>query len=107
VTGHAPTAELQAQLFGRTRCAACHADHKGDAGLVRSDSGLCAACHRDLKRRFADTKLGNASDFAKAHPEFRLALWRGPGATTSCGSRRTTRRTWSSGRISSFRTRTT
>ena len=79
VTGHAPTAEMQAQLFGRTRCATCHADHKGDEGLVQSDTGLCTSCHRDLKRRFADTKLDNASDFAKAHPEFRLMLWRGPG----------------------------
>ncbi len=77
--GHAPTAQLQADLFGDTRCASCHADHKGTDGLVRADSALCAECHRALKRRFADTDLGDAADFTKEHPEFRLTLWRGPG----------------------------
>jgi len=79
VPGHVPTAALEADLFGETRCASCHADHKGDDGLVRADVGLCADCHRDLKRRFPETKLANTSDFAKAHPEFKLTLWRGPG----------------------------
>ncbi|MEP7181651.1 MAG: cytochrome c3 family protein [Betaproteobacteria bacterium] len=79
VTGHAATPTAQADLFGDTRCANCHADHKGETGLVRSDAGLCADCHGDLKRRLPDTKLADARDFAKAHPEFRVTLWRGPG----------------------------
>jgi hypothetical protein len=36
-------------------------------------------CHSDLKRASKDTGLENAADFAKAHPEFRPTLWRGPG----------------------------
>jgi hypothetical protein len=79
IPGHAPTDKLQADLFGGTRCANCHADHKGGDGLVRTDSALCADCHRSLKRRFPDTALGDASDFATAHPEFRVTLWQGPG----------------------------
>jgi hypothetical protein len=79
IPGHAPSRELEAELFGATRCATCHADHKGDDGIVRADEGLCADCHRDLKRRLPDTKLANAADFATAHPEFKLTLWRGPG----------------------------
>lgn len=79
IPGHAPTAQSQADLFGGARCASCHADHKDTGGLVRQDAGLCADCHRDLKRRLPDTKLGDASDFAKAHPEFKPTLWVGPG----------------------------
>lgn len=79
IPGHAPTARLEADLFGGTRCASCHADHKGDDGLVRADETLCADCHRDLKRRLPGTKLADASDFARAHPEFKLTIWRGPG----------------------------
>jgi len=79
IPGHVATVKLQADLFGGTRCASCHADHKGTDGLVRTDATLCADCHQALKRRFADTKLGDAADFAKAHPEFRLTLWQGPG----------------------------
>ena len=79
IPGHAPTAKPEAELFGATRCASCHADHKGDDGLVRTDVGLCADCHRDLKRRVPDTKLADASDFAGAHPDFKVSLWRGPG----------------------------
>ena len=79
IPGHAPTAKLEAELFGGTRCASCHADHKGDDGLVRTDVGLCADCHRDLKRRVPETKLADASDFARAHPDFKVTLWRGPG----------------------------
>ncbi len=81
IAGHAPTPELEATLFGGTRCATCHADHKGADGLVRTDVTLCADCHQALKRRYADTKLGDAADFATAHPDFKLTLWRGPGRT--------------------------
>ncbi len=79
ITGHAATPKQQAALFGDTRCANCHADHKGAAGLVRSDAGLCSSCHGDLKRRAPETRLVDARDFARAHPEFRVTLWRGPG----------------------------
>ena len=79
VAGHVAAAAAEERLFGSVRCATCHADHKGANGLVRIDSGLCTDCHADLKRRAPDTKLGNAADFAKAHPEFKVTLWTGPG----------------------------
>lgn len=77
--GHVRDAAVQDDLFGSARCGSCHQDHQGADGLVRDDPGLCAECHRDLKRKFARTGLRDAADFATAHPEFRLTLWRGPG----------------------------
>jgi len=76
--GHVHDPVLQAQLFGGTRCAECHIDHRGAEEPVRADSALCQTCHADIKRAFADTKLENVTDFAKSHPAFRLTLWRGP-----------------------------
>ncbi|HYR36493.1 MAG TPA: cytochrome c3 family protein [Burkholderiales bacterium] len=49
--------------FIESRCAECHRDHKGRAMAPRSQQ-LCVNCHG------AD----GVSDFATAHPEFRLAL---------------------------------
>jgi predicted CXXCH cytochrome family protein len=80
IPGHVMPLVLQADLFGGTRCASCHADHKGPDGMVRRDEGLCAACHQDLKRRLPDTKLADVGDFGTAHPEFRVSLWAGPGS---------------------------
>jgi predicted CXXCH cytochrome family protein len=77
--GHVETVALQTKLFGGTRCANCHADHKGAEALVRRDPDLCATCHGDLHRFKADTTLANATDFATNHPPFKLTLWRGPG----------------------------
>jgi predicted CXXCH cytochrome family protein len=79
IPGHAAKPALEAKLFGGTRCATCHADHKGATGLVRTDDALCVECHGNLKRRLPETQLGDASDFARAHPPFKLTLWRGPG----------------------------
>src|SRR6266404_124410 len=76
--GHVQTVALQSKLFGGTRCANCHADHKGADALVRRDPDLCATCHSDLKLYQADTRLGNATDFAVNHPPFKLTLWQGP-----------------------------
>ncbi len=47
--GHVQTVALQGKLFGGTRCANCHADHKGPVALVRRDPDLCVTCHGDLK----------------------------------------------------------
>jgi len=77
--GHVQAATLQHRLFDNTRCANCHADHKGPIALVRRDPALCVSCHGDLKRRESDTTLADATDFAKDHPAFKLALWQGPG----------------------------
>ena len=76
--GHVQTVALQSKLFGGTRCANCHADHKGADALVRHDPDLCVTCHGNLKRFKADTSLANATDFAANHPPFKLTLWQGP-----------------------------
>lgn len=76
---HVRDAALQKKLFGGTRCGECHAEHQGGERPVRTDSGLCTQCHANLKARLATTSLENVGDFVRAHPEFRLTLWRGPG----------------------------
>jgi hypothetical protein len=77
--GHVPDPALQAKLFGGTRCADCHLDHRGEDEPIRADAAVCVPCHADVKKSFAQTQLENVADFANAHPEFRLTLWRGPG----------------------------
>ncbi len=79
--GHLQTVALQTKLFGGTRCANCHADHKGPTALVRHDPDLCVTCHGDLKYFKADTTLDNATDFAANHPPFKLSLLQGPNPT--------------------------
>jgi predicted CXXCH cytochrome family protein len=76
--GHVQTVALQSKLFGGTRCANCHADHKGPDALVRRDPDLCVTCHGSLKIFDAGTTLANVSDFAVNHPPFKLSLWKGP-----------------------------
>ncbi len=76
--GHVHDPKLQAALFGGTRCAECHQEHKGGEAPIRADAALCAACHVDIRRSYAQTKLDDVSDFAAGHPEFKLTLWRGP-----------------------------
>jgi predicted CXXCH cytochrome family protein len=77
--GHVAALAMQQKLFAGTRCASCHADHKGPVALVRHDPVLCVSCHGDLKRREPDTTLANATDFAADHPAFKLTIWQGPG----------------------------
>jgi predicted CXXCH cytochrome family protein len=77
--GHVAAVAVQQRLFAGTRCASCHADHKGPLALVRRDPVLCVSCHGDLKRREADTTLADATDFAANHPAFKLTIWQGPG----------------------------
>jgi predicted CXXCH cytochrome family protein len=77
--GHVTAVAVQQELFDGTRCASCHADHKGPVALVRHDPVLCVSCHGDLKRREPDTTLANATDFAANHPAFKLTIWQGPG----------------------------
>jgi predicted CXXCH cytochrome family protein len=76
--GHVQSVAMQQRLFGDTRCASCHADHKGPIGLVRHDPELCVACHGALKRQDRDTALRDVTDFAADHPGFKLTLWKGP-----------------------------
>ena len=77
--GHVADEPLQAKLFGHIRCAQCHLDHRGQDEPIRADSGVCMPCHAEVRKFAAESTLENVTDFAKAHPEFRLTVWRGPG----------------------------
>lgn len=67
--------------LSEVRCASCHRDHKGAQGLKQQIShyfmGECSACHSDIKPHMPSTKTENVSDFAKAHPEFRVSFVKG------------------------------
>ena len=66
-----------AQLFGKPgpgACSDCHTEHEGAGRMPPPQQAFCADCHGSLKDRLPDTTLGNATDFGKAHPEFRPAL---------------------------------
>ena len=71
---HVGQGQRPAALFEGTRCAQCHRDHKGVKTTHRDDDRFCADCHRDLRSRVKDAQAQGASDFAKDHPAFRLAL---------------------------------
>jgi predicted CXXCH cytochrome family protein len=61
-------------LFASERCATCHREHKGAKAIHRDDDGLCVGCHQDLRTRVQGSGALDASDFARAHPPFRLSL---------------------------------
>ena len=69
-------------FFGQSagRCVDCHTEHEGPQRIPPTPQQFCADCHSDLRGRLPDTRLGNASDFETAHPEFQPAVliqWRG------------------------------
>ena len=60
--------------FGREgpgACVDCHVEHQGMRAMDPPGQLFCANCHGSLKDRLTDTKLGSASDFGTAHPQFR------------------------------------
>ncbi len=66
---------------GPGACVDCHLQHEGVTPMPMSPQKFCAECHGSLSDRLRDTKLGNASDFGSAHPQFR------PLVVTSAASR--------------------
>lgn len=76
---HVPDRQLDHAAFQGQRCATCHKEHQGTAGMRTVDAIGCEACHADLKARVPATALGDVSDFARDHPPFRLSI-RAPGA---------------------------
>jgi predicted CXXCH cytochrome family protein len=55
------------------RCAECHMEHNGDAGLITKDADFCVGCHADITSLKADTTLLNVPSF-ETHPEFRVSV---------------------------------
>jgi hypothetical protein len=53
------------------RCVDCHTEHEGAGRMEPTAEKFCSSCHADMDTRLTDTKLANAGDFGKSHPEFR------------------------------------
>ncbi|MEH3101180.1 cytochrome c3 family protein [Sphingomonas adhaesiva] len=92
VHDHAPPARLAAAMpalgvgerlnrriamaFNRPpgRCVDCHTEHQGATAMAPTPQKFCADCHGTLKQQLPDTPFGDATDFAKGHPQFRPAV---------------------------------
>lgn len=62
------------------RCVECHTEHEGPQQMPATAQRFCADCHGDLRKKLPDTKLANAGDFGRAHPQFQpvlIAGWSG------------------------------
>ncbi|MBX9858795.1 MAG: cytochrome c3 family protein [Sphingomonas sp.] len=71
-----------AHFFGKEgagACVDCHTEHEGAGAMPPTRQAFCSDCHADLKRQLADTKLGNAGDFGKVHPQFSPVVMTAPG----------------------------
>lgn len=73
--GHADThPALAMHQLQQARCTACHQEHLGNAALVSRTDRLCTACHADPHADMPGSELPPVRDFARAHPEFRVAV---------------------------------
>jgi len=67
-----------AHAFGKPgpgACTDCHTEHEGAGRMEPTREQFCADCHGTLDRRLTDTKLGDASDFGRVHPQFQARLF--------------------------------
>lgn len=56
------------------RCAECHAEHNGHAGVAPASTESCTSCHAGMRARLPDADVDDASDFGLDHPEFHPTL---------------------------------
>jgi predicted CXXCH cytochrome family protein len=68
-------------LFTGSRCTTCHREHKGVKTTHRDDDRFCVDCHADLKSRVPAAESAKVADFARDHPDFRVALVTPSGIT--------------------------
>lgn len=77
MTEHADTYTdlLEAHPSHELRCAQCHMEHNGDAGLIVNESARCAECHGNIENLLPKDKVEvvNVSNF-ESHPEFRIRV---------------------------------
>jgi hypothetical protein len=66
------------------RCIDCHSEHEGAGRMQPTAQAMCTDCHASLDQRLTDTKLANAADFGRDHPQFKAAVTHG---TAPDGSR--------------------
>ncbi|WP_395390973.1 cytochrome c3 family protein [Novosphingobium sp. BL-8A] len=55
---------------GPGACRDCHVEHQGATRMAEPAQQFCADCHGALKDKLPDTRLGNAADFTRLHPQF-------------------------------------
>lgn len=65
---------------GPLGCVSCHSEHEGPVRQQAGGEAFCSDCHDRLDTRLTDTKLADAHDFGKAHPEFRPSYFASFGA---------------------------
>ena len=65
---------------GPLGCVSCHTEHEGEVRQKPASEAFCSDCHSDLDTRLTDTKLADAHDFGKEHPQFRPAYYASFGA---------------------------
>lgn len=66
-----------AHAFGKPgpgACTDCHTEHEGATRMAAPAQQFCSDCHGALKENLADTRLGDAGDFGKLHPQFTPAI---------------------------------
>ncbi|MEI9850637.1 MAG: cytochrome c3 family protein [Sphingomonas sp.] len=68
---------------GPGACVDCHSEHEGAGPMQDTAEAFCTDCHATLDQRLKDTRLPNAGDFARAHPQFRPTLAPAPGAAVA------------------------
>jgi len=75
---HVPRALGAVKGLSDIRCATCHQDHNGPHALANQNRAYvgrqCAACHSDIRAAAPQSKLPDASDFAREHPQLQVAL---------------------------------
>lgn len=74
---HLVNKTLQTNIFGNTRCASCHLEHKVGASIAQSNPALCVGCHSNLTAHKSDNTaitLANIHDFGSDHPGFKLSI---------------------------------
>jgi cytochrome c3-like protein len=62
------------------RCVECHTEHEGARRMPVTAQRFCSDCHAGLATRLRDTRLADAGDFGRSHPEFQpvlIAGWSG------------------------------
>ncbi|MEO8002026.1 MAG: cytochrome c3 family protein [Arenimonas sp.] len=80
IGGHVGNPAIQASLFGETRCASCHLEHKSSHAATNSNPALCVDCHGNLKNRLAGSgkiPFDDIHDFSDDHPAFKLSIGTG------------------------------
>ena len=77
INDHVANKPVQTNLFGETRCASCHLEHKENLAIALRNPALCVDCHSDLKTHKAGNPgivLNDIHDFSTDHPGFKLSI---------------------------------